>query len=103
LEIERNLAAAIAGILDERAAIVADVDVAVVGAHGITSILATAAEWSKRLRSEAEIATALETLVGRAELRQDGIRLSLRMPIATSGKPAASGPTHVSITRQIPL
>ncbi len=68
LEIERNLAAAIAGILDERTAIVADVDEAGVGAHDITSILATAAEWSTRLRSEAEAATALKTLVERAEL-----------------------------------
>jgi len=103
VEIERNLAAAIAGILDERTAIVADVDVSVVGAHGITSILATAAEWSKRLRSEAEVATALNTLFERAELHQDGIRLSLRMPIATPGKPTANAMTHLSIKRQIPL
>ena len=103
VEIERNLAAAIAVILDDCTAIVADVDVAVVGAHGITSILATAAEWSKRLRSEAEIATALKTLVERAELHQDGIRLSLRLPIATPGKPTANATTRLSVTRQIPL
>jgi len=41
LEIERNLAAAVARILDERTAIVADVDKARLGAHDITSILAT--------------------------------------------------------------
>jgi site-specific DNA recombinase len=103
VEIERNLAAAIAVILDDCTAIVADVDVSVVGAHGITSILATAAEWNKRLRSEAEVATALKTLVERAELHQDGIRLSLRLPIATPGKPTANVTTHLSITRQMPL
>jgi len=36
LEIERNLAAAVARILDERTAIVADVDKAGLGAHDIT-------------------------------------------------------------------
>jgi site-specific DNA recombinase len=103
VEIERNLAAAIAGILDDCTAIVADVDKAGLGAHNITSIFATAAEWSKRLRSEAELATALKTLVERAELHQDGIRLSLRLPIATAGKPTANATSHLSITRQIPL
>ena len=103
LEIERNLATAIAEILDERTAIVADVDAAVVGADGITSILAAAAQWSARLRTEAEASTALNTLVERAELHQDGIRLALRLPLPTSGKPAANATTHLSITRQIPL
>jgi site-specific DNA recombinase len=103
VEIEHNLAAAVAGILDEQTAVVADVDVAAVGAHGITSILATAAQWSARLRSETEASTALNTLVERAELHQDGIRLSLRLPLSTSGKPAANATTYLSLTRTIPL
>jgi site-specific DNA recombinase len=103
LEIERNLAAAVARILDERTAIAADVDEAGVHAHDLTSILATAAEWSTRLRSEAEASAVLKSLVERAELHQDGIRLSLRLPISTSGKPAANATNHLSITRQIPL
>jgi site-specific DNA recombinase len=103
LEIERNLAAAIAGILDQRTALVAEVDVAVVGARGITSMLAAAAQWSARLRSETEAATALKTLVERAELHQDGIRLSLRLPLPAAGQPPANAPTHLSISRQLPL
>jgi hypothetical protein len=103
LEIERNLAAAVARILDERTAIVADVDKAGLGAHDITSILAAAAEWSTRLRSEAEASTALKSLVDRAELHPDGIRLSIRLPIGTSAKPQASATTYLSITRTVPL
>jgi hypothetical protein len=103
LEIERNLAAAVAKILDERTAIVADVEQAGLGAYDITSILAVAAEWSARLRSEAEVSPALESLVERAELHQDGIRLSISLPISTFGKPKASTTTHLSLTRQIPL
>jgi hypothetical protein len=103
VEIERNLAAAIGRIFDERTAIVADVDKAGLGTHDITSILATATEWSTRLRSEAEASTALKSLVDRAELHPDGIRLSLRLPISPSGKPAAGASTHLSLRREIPL
>ena len=103
LEIERNLAAAIARILDERTAIVADVDAAGLDTDDITSIFAAAKEWSSRLRSEAESSTALKALVDRAELHHNGIRLSIRLPLSTSGNPAASAPTHMSLTRQIPL
>ena len=103
LELERTLAAAVARILDEQTAIVADVDKAGLGAHDITSILAAAAEWSTRLRSEAEASTALKSLIDRAELHPDGIRLSIRLPIPTFGKPKASAAIHLSIMRQIPL
>ena len=101
LEIERNLVDAIARILDERTAIVADVDKAGLGAHDITSILAAAAEWSRRLRSEAESSTALNTLVEQAELHEGGIRLALRLPVSTSGKAKASA--AIQLSRQIPL
>jgi site-specific DNA recombinase len=103
VEIERNLAAAVARILDERTAIVAEVDNAGLGAHDITLILAAAAEWSSRLRSESEASTALNLLVDRAALNPDGIRLSIRLPLPTLGKPKASTATHLSLTRPIPL
>jgi site-specific DNA recombinase len=103
LEIEHNLGAASARILDQRTAIVADVEAPGLGTHDIPSILATAAQWSSRLRSEAESSTALQSLVDRAELHQNGIRLAIRLPIETSGRPAASTATHLSLTRQIPL
>jgi hypothetical protein len=62
-----------------------------------------AAEWSAHLRSEAEASAALKALVDPAELHHNGIRLSIRMPIRTSGNPAANGASHLSLTRQIPL
>jgi site-specific DNA recombinase len=103
LELERNLASAIAKILDDRTAIVADLDEGGQSAPDITSILATAAEWSARLRSEAEAWAGLKSLVDRAELHRDGIRLSIRLPIPTSGKPAAGATTHLLLIREIPL
>jgi hypothetical protein len=52
-------------------------------------------------RAEAEAATALQTLVECAELHPDGIRLSLRLPIATYGKAPVSVPPQLSIRREI--
>ena len=37
------------------------------------------------------------------ELHHDGIRLAIRLPISIAGKPTASVPTHLLLTRQIPL
>jgi site-specific DNA recombinase len=103
LEIERNLATATARILDERTALVTDVEKAGLGLHDITLILAIAAEWSVRLRSETEASTALQSLVERAELRDDGIRLTLKLPLPISGKLAAGAAAHLTILRDIPL
>jgi hypothetical protein len=57
----------------------------------------------RALRTEAEAATALKTLVERADLQQEGIRLSLKLPIATSLTSTTSAPPHLLLTRQIPL
>ena len=103
LELERQLAAALIRILAEPTAIVADIEQAGLVAPDITSILAAAAAWSTRLRSEAEASAALNSLVERAELHQDGMRLSLSLPLATSAKATANAPTHLPLTRHIPL
>jgi hypothetical protein len=103
LELERNLENAIAGILDEHAAIAADIDEAGVNAQDLTSIFASTAEWSARLRSEAEAPLALKTLVERVELHQDGIRLSINLPIALSAKATAITPDHLLLSREVPM
>ena len=83
-EIERSVATAAAMILDDRTAILADIEQSGSDASQIKSILDAASAWSRRLRSEAEAAEALELLVNRVELRHDGIRLSINLPIGPS-------------------
>ena len=102
-EIERSVAAAASIILEERTAILADIEQCGSNARQIKSILDAAAAWSRRLRSEAEAAQALRLLIDRVELRDDGIRLSIKLPIAPSEGLAGRGPTHVALTRLIPL
>ena len=90
-------------VLDDRAAILADIEQSASDTSQIKSILDAASAWSSRLRSEAEAAAALELLISRVELRHDGIRLSINLPIGPSEKLAGRGPTHLNLTRLIPM
>jgi hypothetical protein len=78
-ELERKLAAALSSILDDRAAIVHDLDRNLDVAQ-IQSILETTARWGARLRSEDKSVNAQASLIDRAEVAKDGIRLSIRVP-----------------------
>ena len=62
-----------------------------------------ASAWSSRLRSEGEAAGALELLVDRVELQQDGIQLSIKLPTESFENLAGRGPAHLKLTRLIPL
>jgi len=80
-EMERIIAAAAKGILDDKKLIVCAIEEGGVDSSHIGSILDTAAEWSTRLQSESEIGLVLASLVDRVELRRHGIRLSIRANI----------------------
>jgi site-specific DNA recombinase len=69
----------------------------------IKSILDAASAWSSRLRSEAEAVDALKLLVDRVELRQDGIQLSIKLPVGSAEKLAGRDPTNLILTRLIPM
>ena len=102
-EIERSVAAAAAMVLDDRAAILGDIEQSASSTRQIKSILDDASAWSGRLRSEAEPAAALELLISRVELRNDAIRLSINLPARPLEKLAGRGPTHLNLTRLIPM
>jgi site-specific DNA recombinase len=102
-EIERSVATSAKMILDDRTAILADIEPSNSDATQIKSILDTASAWSSRLQSEAEGPEALGLLVDRVELRQDGIRLSIKLPIGLSETLVGRGPTHLKLSRLIPL
>ncbi len=101
-EMERIIAAAAKGILDDKKLIVCAIEEGGVDSSHIGSILDTAAEWSTRLQSESEIGLVLASLVDRVELRRHGIRLSIRLPLSPEGT-VTDRSTHLSITREIPM
>jgi len=101
-EIERKLAAALAGTLDDRAGIVRDLDRDLDAAE-IQSILEAAARWGARLRSEDESANALASLIDRAEVATDGIRLSIRVPSEERAESPNAPSSFLCFKRYLPL
>jgi site-specific DNA recombinase len=88
-DLERTLAAAAQQLLTDEPAIATAVEEAGVAASQIPSVLETTRAWSRKLQSEPEAALALRTLIERVELRRDGMRLSLRLPLLAEGSEEA--------------
>ena len=87
-EIERSIAAAAQSILDDQQTVVAAVEEAGLDSSRIAPILKSAAAWSERLQLEQD--NALSSLIDRVDLDQDGMRLSIRLPLSD----AESGDTR---------
>lgn len=100
-EIERGIAAATRTILEDRRALLADIEQSS-SSHAIKVIFESAAAWGHRLHSEAETVQALQILINRVELRNDGIRLS-NLPIAPSESLNGHGSTHLALIRDVPI
>jgi site-specific DNA recombinase len=100
-EIERSVAAAAQSILDDQQAVVSAIEEAGHDSSRIAPLLKSAQAWSARLESER--ANALSALIDRVDLDQDGMRLSLRLPLSNAESGAPDGSSHVSIKRRVPM
>ena len=69
----------------------------------IDSVLHTARIWRHRLQSEAEKTSAIDALVDRVELKSDGIRVSIKLPVAGAEKSQAQLPDQVAIARSFTM
>jgi hypothetical protein len=102
LEIEHKLAAALSRILDDRVAIVHDLN-RNLGAAKIKSALESVARWSARLTAEEERANALASLIERADVSENGIRVSVRVPLEESSQSSDAASSFLHIRRQMPI
>jgi hypothetical protein len=64
-------------------------------------VLNSAAAWNARLQSEQD--NALSALIDRVDLDQDGMRLSLKLPLSNAESGARDGSSHLSIRRRVPM
>jgi hypothetical protein len=103
LEIERTVALAARRILDDHPAIAAALQEAGIAASQIPAALDAAAEVTRRLVSDTEIAEALAALVDHVELRGDGVHLTLRLSTLVSEASISDAPACPKITRTIPM
>jgi site-specific DNA recombinase len=100
-EIERSVAAAAQNILDDQQTVVSAIEKTALDSSRIAPLLKAAAAWSERLQSER--ANALSALIDRVDLNQDGMRLSLRIPLSNAENGAPDGSYHISIKRRVPM
>jgi hypothetical protein len=100
-EIERSIAAAARSILYDQQTVVAAIEEAALDSSRIAPLLKSAAAWSERLQSEQD--NALSTLIDRVELDQEGMWLSLKLPLSNARERAPDSSRHLSLKRRVPM
>jgi site-specific DNA recombinase len=100
-EIERSIAAAAQSILDDQQTVISAIEEAGLDSSRIAPLLKSAAAWSARVKVEQD--KALSSLVDRVDLGQDGMRLSIKLPLADAEGGAPDGSSHLSVKRHVPM
>ena len=102
-EIEDRVAAAVGEMLGDESAVLEAAQKTDINSSQVDRVLHAARTWRHRLQSEAEQTSAIAELVDRVELKSDGIRVSIKLPIAGAEKSRAQLPDQVAIARSFPM
>jgi site-specific DNA recombinase len=102
-ELEDRVAAAVREMLVDESSVLEAAQKTNPDSGRIERVLHAARSWSRLLQSEAEQTAALAALVDRVELKCDGIRVSIKLPIAGAEKSRAQLPDQVAIARSFPM
>jgi DNA invertase Pin-like site-specific DNA recombinase len=102
-ELERAVRAVAEQLLADRAALAEAADAAGLDASRLSAIFTAAQGWSDRLRVAADAAPVLAQLTDRVDLRPDGLRLLLTMPLASGGEGTAAASNGLVLMRCVPL
>jgi DNA invertase Pin-like site-specific DNA recombinase len=102
-ELEDRVAAAVGEMLADESAVFEAAQKTDIDSSQVDRVLHAARTWRQRLRSEAEQTAAIAALVDRVELKSDGIRVSIKLPIAGVVKSGAQLPDQVAIARSFPM
>ena len=102
-ELEDRNAAAVGEMLGDESAVLEAARKTDINFSQVDRVLHAARTWRHRLQSEAEQTSAIGALVDRVELKSDGIRVSIKLPIAGAEKSRAQLPDQVAIARSFPM
>jgi len=102
-ELEDRVAAAIGEMLGDESAVLEAAQKTDIDSSQVDRVLHAARTWRHRLQSEAEQTSAIAALVDRVELKSDGIRVSIKLPLASAEKSRAQLPDLVAIARLFPM
>src|SRR6202521_1319002 len=102
-ELEGRVAAAVGEMLGDESTVLEAAQKTDIDSSQVDRVLHAARTWRHRLQSEAEQTSAIAELVDRVELKSDGIRVSIKLPIAGAEKSRAQPPDQVAIARSFPM
>ncbi len=102
-ELERAVGAATRQILHGRAAIAEAIEEFNIDASRLPSKFKAAEAWIKSPRSETEASPARVRLIERVGLKQDRIRVSIKLPIPASDDRDPATPYELDLTRFVPM
>jgi site-specific DNA recombinase len=102
-ELEDRVAAAVGEILGDESAVIEAAQKTDINSSQVDRVLHAARTWGHRLQTEAEQSSAIGALMDRVELKSDGIRVSIKLPIAGAEKSGAQLPNQVAIVRSFPM
>jgi site-specific DNA recombinase len=102
-ELERAVAIAARGILDDKPAILESLRRAGMGDTDVNQVFMLAGGWRERLLSETERSTALVEFVEKATLSDEGIRLGLNIPVPSRGPGGCPRRMVPHLVRFVPL
>jgi site-specific DNA recombinase len=102
-EIEDRVATAVGEMLGDESAVLEAAQKTEIDSSQVDRVLHAARTWRRRLQSEAEQTSAIAALVDRVELKSDGIRVSIKLPLAGAEKSRAELPEQVAIARWFPM
>ena len=103
LELERAVRAATQQILVDRAGIAAAIEEHGIDAGRLPSIFKVAEAWVQSLRSEVEAASALTRLIERVGLKQNGIQVSIKLPIPSDEGRDTATSNELALARFVPM
>src|SRR5271169_2945160 len=101
-ELERAVRTAIRQILSDRAAIAGAIEEFNIDASRLPSIFKAAAAWIQSLRSEAEAASVLTRLIERVGLNQNGIQVSIKLPVPSDEGRDSATLKELTLARFVP-
>src|SRR5208282_1081029 len=102
-ELERAVGAAVRRILGDRAAIAGAIEEFNIDSSRLPSIFKAAEDWIQSLRSESEASPALVRLIERVGLKQNGIQVSIKLPILASDERDPATASELALARFVPM
>jgi site-specific DNA recombinase len=100
-ELEDQVAAAAGELLGDESALLEAAQKTDIDSSQVDRVLHAARTWRHRLQSEAEQTSAIGALVDRVELKCDGIRVSIKLPIGGTDK--SEPEDQIAIARSFPM